>query len=260
MHRSSYLKAQLFLKHYGDGLPREDGTARVLEIGSRAYNAQETYRPLFPSAEYSYTGLDVLAGPNVDIVPENGYVWSEVPSESFDLCISGQTFEHNPLFWVTFAEIARVLSPGGLAFIVAPGAGKIHRFPYDCWRFYPDGWIGLCAMAGLELVESYFEADETAVSISGGKWRDSALIARKPGLEGTAREAFHAHLEALVAPYRSMSFTLEEPRFDVGPCFREYNEVAGRYSEPVGPFGVLRRRARRPHLETLHDGRNYRGG
>ena len=33
---------------------------------------------------------------------------------------------------------SRVLVPGGLACIIAPGAQGVHRFPVDCWRFYPD--------------------------------------------------------------------------------------------------------------------------
>ena len=160
---------------------------------------------------------------------------------------------------MTFAEMARVLAPGGYGCIVAPGAGQIHRFPYDCWRFYPDGWIGLCAMAGLELVESYFESDETAGVIEGGKWRDCAVIVRKPVLEGEAHAAYHARLDALVEPYRSMSFTLDDPRFETGPCFTEYNQVAPERAKSAGIGMRLRLAIKKLKHTNLHTGGNYRG-
>ncbi len=43
-----------------------------------------------------YTGLDMAAGNNVDIVLRTPYVWHEVASGSADVVISGQAFEHIP--------------------------------------------------------------------------------------------------------------------------------------------------------------------
>jgi SAM-dependent methyltransferase len=156
VHLSSYTKAQKFVEVYGAEFPRHEGLVRVLEVGSKSHHAQDTYRALFDTAGYAYTGLDIEAGSNVDIVPANPFVWNELADCSFDACISGQTFEHNPYFWVTFAEMARVLVPGGLTFVVAPGGGSVHRYPVDCWRFYPDAWPALSALCGMELLESYF--------------------------------------------------------------------------------------------------------
>ncbi|WP_048710229.1 methyltransferase domain-containing protein [Microvirga massiliensis] len=95
-------------------------------------------------------------------MPKNGYVWFELSDDRYDVAISGQTFEHNPFFWVTFCEMARILKPGGVLFVIAPGGGRVHRFPYDCWRFYPDSWGALCTLSGMHLVETYFEKDSTA--------------------------------------------------------------------------------------------------
>ncbi len=114
MHKSSLLKAEFFLKHYGESLPESGGLHRVLEIGSKSYESQDSYKPLFPEERFKYTGLDIEAGPNVDLVPAHNFLWNEIEDETFDLCISGQTFEHNPFFWVTFSEIARIPHPEGL--------------------------------------------------------------------------------------------------------------------------------------------------
>lgn len=201
MHVSSYAKAEIFLRTYGEELAAPGWPVRVLEVGSKSYHEQDTYRDLFASDRYEYVGLDIEAGDNVDIVPVNPFVWNEIADNSFDLCVSGQTFEHNPYFWVTFAEMARVLRPGGMAFVVAPGAGHVHRYPVDCWRFYPDSWAALASLTGMELVESYFETDMLATRVEGGAWRDSVCIARKPMLEGAALDAFHARQRSIVAPF-----------------------------------------------------------
>jgi hypothetical protein len=37
----------------------------------------------------------------------------------------------------------RVLKPTGLLYINAPSNGAYHRYPVDCWRFYPDSGVAL---------------------------------------------------------------------------------------------------------------------
>lgn len=233
MHASSFKKAELFVRHYaaGGATSRQGegkaGAIRVLEVGSKSYHAHDTFKSLFPAPAYAYTGLDVEAGPNVDVVPADGYIWSELADNSFDVCISGQTFEHNPFFWVTFSEMARVVRPGGHVFVVAPGGGAVHRYPYDCWRFYPDSWLALCHLTGMTLLETYFEPDSMAVEVQGGKWRDSAVIASKPVLDAAAQEAMQLRLAALVAPFKSLPFDLGPPVAGIGPCFSAYEAEMG---------------------------------
>lgn len=238
MHASSLLKAELFLKHYAGKLPAGVARPRVLEVGAKSYNDHDTYRSLFPSERYAYTGLDVEPGGNVDLVPADGYVWTEIGNEAFELCISGQTFEHNPFFWVTFSEIARVLVPGGYACIIAPGAGQVHRFPYDCWRFYPDSWASLCALTGMTLVESYFESDDTAFVVPGGKWRDSALIMQRPVLSAAGTQSFYARLAEIVTPFRGRPFTMPSPAGGKGSCFTDY-EARVRAQYGTGAFKAI---------------------
>ena len=72
---------------------------------------------------FDYVGLDIAAGKNVDMVPGDPFCWTEIESESFDLVISGNMLEHNPYFWITVAEIARVLVQDGLTVLIAPSSG-----------------------------------------------------------------------------------------------------------------------------------------
>jgi hypothetical protein len=37
----------------------------------------------------------------------------------------------------------RILRPSGLLYINAPSNGPYHRYPVDCWRFYPDSGLAL---------------------------------------------------------------------------------------------------------------------
>jgi SAM-dependent methyltransferase len=122
---------QRCLRWYGPDRP-----VRVVDLGSAAVNG--SYRELFGD-KTEYIGLDLESGPGVDMVLADPY---RLPfaDASIDLVVSGQMLEHCPNFWRVFTEISRVLKTEGLAFIIAPSAGPIHRYPVDCYRFYPDSY------------------------------------------------------------------------------------------------------------------------
>jgi SAM-dependent methyltransferase len=149
MHRSAYEHIKACIKSYLDS----SRSYRVLDFGARTSRKQHlTHRELFRPLKAEYVGLDVISGDNVDVVMPKPYT---VPfdNESFDVVVSGQVFEHVPFFWVSFLEMARVVKVGGYIFLTAPSRGHIHSHPFDCWRFYPDGYKALAAFAQLKLVE-----------------------------------------------------------------------------------------------------------
>jgi SAM-dependent methyltransferase len=119
--------------------------ATVLDVGS--YNVNGTYRPLVESCGYRYTGLDMQAGPNVDIVAHEPYRFP-VADASYAAVISGQTLEHVQKTWLFLPELARVLQPGGLLALITHYNYPEHRYPVDCWRFLPDGMQVLLDEAG----------------------------------------------------------------------------------------------------------------
>ncbi len=112
-----------------------------------------------------------------------------VPSRTVDFLIAGAVFEHVPFVWATVLEIARVLRPGGHAFVVAPSRGHVHNV-YDCWRFYPDGYRALAAWSALTLLEVFTDFppkiegknhhDHAAINPQRSYWGDSVAVFQKP--------------------------------------------------------------------------------
>lgn len=131
MHPSALHNGHCFFRTYG---PYVGGEARVLDIGSLDVNG--SLRQIAPPA-WQYVGVDFSAGPGVDKVLNDPY-HLPFPDGSWDFVVSSSCFEHSELFWVLFLEILRVLKPTGLFYLNAPSNGSFHRYPVDCWRFFPD--------------------------------------------------------------------------------------------------------------------------
>ncbi len=184
MHRSSFDKMQAFVEGYLDEyrhLPLV-----IVDVGSAAVAGEAaSYRSLFLAPGWTYLGLDREEAPNVDIVPEDPYHWSELADGSLDVVVSGQALEHIDQPWRTIGEIARVLRPGGLAMLIAPSAGPVHRFPLDCWRFYPDGMAALAHQAGLDVIETHW--DTSFAYPENAFWGEACAILQKPCLQGECR-------------------------------------------------------------------------
>lgn len=128
-------------------------------------------------------------GPNVDIVLQHPYDWSSLETDSFDVIVSGQAFEHTEFFWITFAEMTRVLKKGGLLCVIAPNGFAEHRYPVDCYRFFSDGMIALARYVNLEPLHAHTNCAPTNSDCSDWCSRtnaDSMLVARKP-YEGVTR-------------------------------------------------------------------------
>ena len=176
MHQSSIDKIQSFKEKYLQDKQSEN--LIIFDLGSQ--NIGGSYKPIFDSPNWKYCGVDVEAGENVDIILRNAYSWDEIQSSSVDVLISGQTLEHIEYFWITIMEIARVLKSGGICCLVAPSSGYEHRYPVDCWRFYPDGMRAIAEFAKLEVLETFTQWKDEDYADGSNVWHDSVLIARKP--------------------------------------------------------------------------------
>jgi SAM-dependent methyltransferase len=151
MHDTALEFGQAFFEIY---LPSGGGT--ILEVGALDVNG--SLRALAP-LRATYLGVDMIAGEGVDQVLSDPH-HLPFPDWTFDAVVATSCFEHDPMFWVTFLEIARVTRLNGYIYINSPSNGWFHQHPRDNWRFYPDAALSLRDWAqreGLEvtLVESF---------------------------------------------------------------------------------------------------------
>jgi len=150
----------------------------ILDLGSLDVNG--SYREYFDVSPWLYRGVDMIEGENVDIVLEDPYDWKKIRSNSVDVLISGQAFEHIEFFWITMLEIERVLRPGGLCCIIAPSGGTSTDTPWTAggsmrmdsprWAVSPDLKWQRSLPSGSR-IPRYADLSNT--------WRDSVLICRK---------------------------------------------------------------------------------
>ena len=103
----------------------------TLEIGS--LNVNGSVRGFFSG---SYIGLDMRDGPGVDIAGTADAL--PFVAGRFEVVISTEMLEHDPTFWLSLAEMGRVLRPGGHLLLTTRGNGfGEHNEPSDFWRFMP---------------------------------------------------------------------------------------------------------------------------
>ena len=77
--------------------------------------------------------------------------------------------------------MAHVLRPGGMICIIAPSRGYEHRYPVDCWRFYPDAFAALARYTGLELLSATTQWERLGYSQDDSDdWGDTVAVLRKP--------------------------------------------------------------------------------
>jgi SAM-dependent methyltransferase len=117
-----------------------DGAAlTIVDIGSQDVNG--SLRSVAPAGS-KYVGIDFAKGNGVDVVISDPYLLP-FGDETVDVCVSSSCFEHSEFFWLVFLEALRILKPAGLLYVNVPSNGSVHRYPVDCWRFYPDSGLAL---------------------------------------------------------------------------------------------------------------------
>jgi SAM-dependent methyltransferase len=149
---------------------QEEKSLNFIDIGSLSQGTTKwqakTYREIMRPG-WTYQGFDLEAGNNVDVVmPDPDQI--PLPDNAVDVVISGQCLEHTEYPWVLVEEMFRVLKPGGQIFVTAPAVYPLHRFPFDCWRFYPDGMAALLRWPGFERIITWVNRPEV-IRIGGKK-------------------------------------------------------------------------------------------
>jgi len=119
----------------------------VLDVGGRDVNGGA--RLIYEALGCNFTCLDIESDPSVDVVLTPGGVFP-FPDGTFDLVVTSSSFEHDPLFWMTMREMARVTKMAGFIYNNAPSRGSYHGFPGDNYRFYYDAPAALAYWCGQE--------------------------------------------------------------------------------------------------------------
>jgi len=129
----------------------------ILEVGS--FNASKPekdniFRRYFrDNPNWKFTGIDIIDGPNVDIVAKDPYNYEFYDNE-FDVVISGNCIEHVADSHKMVKEIARITN--NLVCIIVPAVREYHgtKLWKDYWRVYPEAMEFLLKdIAGLEILK-----------------------------------------------------------------------------------------------------------
>lgn len=190
MHISALNFGKLFFETYCGAM---EG-AVVHDIGAQDVNG--SLRDVCPP-HLGYVGVDFVEGRGVSIVLDDPY---HLPFEnnSLDVIVCSSVFEHSQFFWLAFLEMMRVLKPEGLLYLNVPSNGSFHRYPVDCWRFYPDSGSALEAWAQREgytsrLLESFVGGRSPEGFASGGAWNDFVAVFVKDGAHAPRYEKRMLH-------------------------------------------------------------------
>lgn len=157
MDRASHREMRVNINRYL--LPASKGKESyiVLDVGSQLIvdekNLQRTYKELM-DLKWTYIGLDIVSGVNVDIVIGETMPFNDNSANAF---ISGNCLEHceNPFSLVK--EMSRVVKPDGYVIISAPFNQPPHT-EIDRWRFLPQGFESLFKYSGLKCITTYLSS------------------------------------------------------------------------------------------------------
>lgn len=114
----------------------------IYEFGSLQVKGQMGFadlRPLFPNKKY--IGADMRKGPGVDTILNLHNI--RLPSELVGTVLILDTMEHVEFPKKAVEESYRILKSEGMLIVTSVMYFPIHDYPYDYWRFTPEGFKSL---------------------------------------------------------------------------------------------------------------------
>lgn len=178
----------------------------VYEFGSLQVEEQKNFadlRPLFQGKDY--VGCDMMEGSGVDKVLNLHHI--DLPDESVGTVLVLDTLEHVEFPHTALKECYRILKPKGIVAIISHMNFPIHNYPFDYWRFTPDGFKSLLQL--FPTVFADFAGEETfphTVVAVGIKEQFASL----DSFEQFKRRLGDWKEKWSYSPYRSWKMTLEQ--------------------------------------------------
>lgn len=158
----------------------------VLELGTLRWEETPTHHLAWAPHCTAYVMSDVEAGPDVDVVAD-AHDLAPFADGSFDAVISCSVWEHLARPWIAAQALARVLRPGGIAYIATHQTFPIHGYPSDYFRFSTEALDLLFTDAGLVPLGSEYvypctitpPAEVTRWNLDAAAWLNVAGTYRK---------------------------------------------------------------------------------
>lgn len=161
-------------------------TPTVVEIGTRRSNPSvATHHSSWIPAGGLHVKVDAFSGLDVDVEGDG----ESLPfrTDSVDAVINVSTLEHIPRPWRAVESIARVLRPGGRAYIASHQTFPLHGYPHDYFRFSLEAYAVMAQDAGLVVVEQAYEFPARIVppkvvrswNNAASAWLNSSVVVEK---------------------------------------------------------------------------------
>jgi SAM-dependent methyltransferase len=129
---------------------------RLLDVGCGVKPYQRIFAPYvsqYVGVEHEAT-FSLTKDSDAMGSPDFVYDGTDLPfaDASFETVLSVSVLEHTPDPQHLFAEMARVLIPGGTMIQLVPFSFRLHEEPHDYYRFTPHSLRHLCGLYGLEVI------------------------------------------------------------------------------------------------------------
>lgn len=125
----------------------------ILELGTLRWEAAPTHHLEWAPPGSTYVMSDVAEGTDVDVVAD-AHDLAPFGDAEFDAVIACSVWEHLARPWLAAQAVARVLKPGGMAYISTHQTFPLHGYPADFFRFSTEALDVLFTDAGLTTVET----------------------------------------------------------------------------------------------------------
>lgn len=209
----------------------------VLDLGAGSGPYRDLYVRFFERA----ISADVVSSPHdigeVDVIaPAESLPFED---RSFDAVICTEVLEHCREPAAAMAELARVLRPGGRAFITTPFLVQLHETPQDFYRYTPSALNALAADAGLEVTSLTARGDYLALMLTLLALPVSKLVQKLSAVLGVNLHRPENPLVylALVLPQRLYFARWRRMRTGGAPLFRRLHERLNYF--PLGYVTVV---------------------
>lgn len=174
---------------------RDAFSGPVLEVGAHDYGSTQDLRRLFPGE--TYVGIDMRAGPGVDVVLDMTAPFAEVDRQlggrRFGTIFCLSVLEHCAQPFAMAENMTRLLQRGGKIYVSVPFAWKFHGYPSDYWRFTHEGVKKLFPQLVFDATDGRatrssgesapLDADLGLIQVSGGWHRKRGRFLRGLGAD-----------------------------------------------------------------------------